>query len=328
MMGYGNESDDRTDPSDKDIDTNINDLNAWEYLTANFDDVGFLKDSTTANCVEPQFGANKTNAFRQEAFSCPQTIHATKERVNYNRQDVKIQLREQMGQDGVIYSQNANYFSTGTHHIGGVTSSSSPFRFCIHIISQPKHSLCYQVPPTEAVIRERNMFSPNNFASMRSTNNGDRKSLHQSSVDQSEFCRDAYHLNTPGISSSDLSVSRSCEMVSLLSNPFGLLRQNPTSSGATLLSFNRIEAHQSILYAPPLPPHKLLKPLTAYHYFYRVERDNIVQGMTINGDQIPDAVHDYSESKLRELLDRRWYIDPNKKKRAHRKTLGELGFEK
>jgi hypothetical protein len=101
-----------------------------------------------------------------------------------------------------------------------------------------------------------------------------------------------------------------------------------SSSGDTAKTFRRKDIHQAMAYAPPLPPHKLLKPLTAYHYFYRVERENIVQGMSANGDQIPDSVHDYSETKLRMLLDRRWYIDPIKKKRAHRKTLGKLGFEK
>jgi hypothetical protein len=77
----------------------------------------------------------------------------------------------------------------------------------------------------------------------------------------------------------------------------------------------------------PLPQHKLLKPLTAYNYFYRDERDNIVDGITTELDPFPNPVSDFSQSKLETLLHQRWYMDPIKKKRAHRKKHGKLGFE-
>jgi hypothetical protein len=77
----------------------------------------------------------------------------------------------------------------------------------------------------------------------------------------------------------------------------------------------------------PLPQHKLLKPLTAYNYFYRDERDNIVDGITTELDPFPNPVSDFSQSKLEALLHQRWYMDPIKKKRAHRKKHGKLGFE-
>ena len=80
-------------------------------------------------------------------------------------------------------------------------------------------------------------------------------------------------------------------------------------------------------YSPPLPNHDLLKPLTAYNFFYRDERDNIIGGMQFDGDAIPPAICDFSETKLRQLLHQRWYVDPGKKKRSHRKTHGKLPFE-
>jgi hypothetical protein len=80
-------------------------------------------------------------------------------------------------------------------------------------------------------------------------------------------------------------------------------------------------------YSPPLPSHDLLKPLTAYNYFYRDERDNIIGGMQTDGDPIPPALSDFSETNLRRMLNQRWYIDPGKKKRSHRKTHGKLPFE-
>lgn len=57
----------------------------------------------------------------------------------------------------------------------------------------------------------------------------------------------------------------------------------------------------------PLPPHGLLKPLTAYNYYYRDERDNIVQGLSAEGDPLPDPVRDISHSKFESLLHQHWY---------------------
>ena len=152
----------------------------------------------------------------------------------------------------------------------------------------------------------------------------------QPNNDRNEFFKDIHlhHMNGQRLRLADLNVQKSCNMVELSSNPLGIMNQFTSSNEAWMMSSIHNDVHPLIDYAPPLPPHALLKPLTPYHYFYRVERDNIVQGMASNDDRIPGPVHDFSEKKLRELLDRRWYIDPIKKKRAHRKTLGKLGFEK
>jgi len=67
-----------------------------------------------------------------------------------------------------------------------------------------------------------------------------------------------------------------------------------------------------------------IKPLTAFNYFYRDERNNIVSG----GDttKFPSPVSDFSESKLRQLLHERWHWDPFKKRRRHRKSHGMIHF--
>jgi hypothetical protein len=50
----------------------------------------------------------------------------------------------------------------------------------------------------------------------------------------------------------------------------------------------------------------MLKPLTAYNYFYRMERDNIVHGMQRAGDPIPPPNLDFSLAKQQALLYQRW----------------------
>ena len=171
---------------------------------------------------------------------------------------------------------------------------------------------------------------PEKNSSMTSANNTEKNCFREIGANRMESRHDPHqlHVYTPGFSLTDRSIQQSFEMVELVSNPLGLLNQSSVHGDNKAIASRKINSNHAIDYAPPLPQHKLLKPLTAYHYFYRVERDNIVEGMTVNGDQIPDSVHDFSETKLRELLDRRWYVDPNKKRRAHRKTLGNLGFEK
>jgi hypothetical protein len=88
---------------------------------------------------------------------------------------------------------------------------------------------------------------------------------------------------------------------------------------------------------PPQPlSSRLLKPLTAYNYFFRDERDRIVEGTTTatrdnNNDdavRLPSPVRDFSDSKQEKLLKQHWYVDPNKKKRLHRKTHGKVEFTK
>jgi hypothetical protein len=53
---------------------------------------------------------------------------------------------------------------------------------------------------------------------------------------------------------------------------------------------------------------KLCKPLKVYNYFYRDERDNIVNGMQNHGDPLPPPVSDFSQSKYEHLLHQRWYV--------------------
>ena len=67
----------------------------------------------------------------------------------------------------------------------------------------------------------------------------------------------------------------------------------------------------------------MLKPLTAYNFYYRDERDNIVLA---TGDEIPPPVIDFSEAKRQKLLEDRWLKDPTKGKRKHRRTHGKMEF--
>jgi len=70
---------------------------------------------------------------------------------------------------------------------------------------------------------------------------------------------------------------------------------------------------------------KMLKPLTAYNFYYRDERDNICLA---TGDEVPPPVSDFSEAKRQKLLGDRWLRDPTKGKRKHRKTHGKMEFTK
>jgi hypothetical protein len=51
----------------------------------------------------------------------------------------------------------------------------------------------------------------------------------------------------------------------------------------------------------------MCQPLTAYNYFYRNERDTIIQGMTCADDPIPGSVWDFSAEKKEQLLRQHWY---------------------
>jgi len=68
----------------------------------------------------------------------------------------------------------------------------------------------------------------------------------------------------------------------------------------------------------------VIKPLTAFNYFYRDERNNIVG----SGDaaNLPPPMKDFSESKKQQLLHEHWYTDPHKKRRRHRKSHGLIEF--
>jgi hypothetical protein len=54
------------------------------------------------------------------------------------------------------------------------------------------------------------------------------------------------------------------------------------------------------------------KPLTAYNYFYRVERDNIVNGMASADDPLPPVDQDVSLEKQEKLLHQHWYVESTK----------------
>jgi hypothetical protein len=55
-------------------------------------------------------------------------------------------------------------------------------------------------------------------------------------------------------------------------------------------------------------PAIMIKPLTAYNYFYRDERDNIVNGMKHKGDPLPPPLDDFGAEKMETLLYQHWYV--------------------
>jgi hypothetical protein len=67
--------------------------------------------------------------------------------------------------------------------------------------------------------------------------------------------------------------------------------------------------HSESTDASPLQITKMCVPLTAYNYFYRNERDNIVRNMERAGDPLPKPDHDFSQSKHDELLYQHWYVE-------------------
>lgn len=83
-----------------------------------------------------------------------------------------------------------------------------------------------------------------------------------------------------------------------------------------------------------MPPHQeqmnrklLLRPLSPYNYYYRDERDNIVNNLKQPGDPLPPPISDQSQEKLESLLFQRWFVDPIKIKRRHRRSHGCISFE-
>jgi hypothetical protein len=64
---------------------------------------------------------------------------------------------------------------------------------------------------------------------------------------------------------------------------------------------------------PQQRPILLCKPLTAYNYFYRIERANIVSGMACATDPIPPVDHNVSLEQREKLLQQRWYVESTKK---------------
>lgn len=72
----------------------------------------------------------------------------------------------------------------------------------------------------------------------------------------------------------------------------------------------------------------LLPPLTPYNYFFRDERDNIVSHISSEKDPLPPPLSEVSVSRLQHLLNQRWFFDPLKKKRQHRKIHGKINFQR
>jgi hypothetical protein len=66
----------------------------------------------------------------------------------------------------------------------------------------------------------------------------------------------------------------------------------------------------------------MLRPLSAYNYFYRSERDEIVA----NGIDNPPLFRDFSQARMQEMLQQRWFVDPIKPRRCHRKSHGKVSF--
>jgi Ni/Co efflux regulator RcnB len=67
----------------------------------------------------------------------------------------------------------------------------------------------------------------------------------------------------------------------------------------------------------------VLKPMSAYNYYFRDERYNILKW---KGEGLPPPASDWSEERQRALLHEHWFLDPVKGRRPHRKTEGKLGF--
>jgi hypothetical protein len=81
--------------------------------------------------------------------------------------------------------------------------------------------------------------------------------------------------------------------------------RNPSSTTSTS-NQSECVALQPNLVAMPAHARNLCKPMSAYNYFYRDERLNILNGMKAAGDPLPEPVSDFSQSKLKRLLHERW----------------------
>ena len=110
-----------------------------------------------------------------------------------------------------------------------------------------------------------------NFAGVATTDNKHRTDYEQTRNDHNEIIQDNHQdrMNLPVLHSTEHSLERSCNMVEISSNPLSLLNQYEPSNKKVVKVIDALCAtttHSQIV--------------ETYHYFYRVERDNIVQGMT------------------------------------------------
>jgi hypothetical protein len=67
---------------------------------------------------------------------------------------------------------------------------------------------------------------------------------------------------------------------------------------------------------------KLHKPLIAYNYFFRDEKENLINGVYGADGSLPPPSEDWSETRRWNLLHEHWFSDPYKERRKHRKRQG------
>jgi hypothetical protein len=108
-------------------------------------------------------------------------------------------------------------------------------------------------------------------------------------------------------SSASLLTSSSANSTLLESNqsPKSMSQSGPVKAMLAHKAFPKQRSHQR----PPCQPRRptVCLPLTAYNYFYRHERDTIVQGMAHANDPLPPSVWDFTPEKKAELLHQHWY---------------------
>jgi hypothetical protein len=95
------------------------------------------------------------------------------------------------------------------------------------------------------------------------------------------------------------SCSRTAAVPTTTTGTFGVAVHSPTDAAATTTTTPPQQR-------PKQRPILLCKPLTAYNYFYRIERANIVSGMACATDPIQPVDHNVSLEQREKLLQQRW----------------------
>ena len=100
------------------------------------------------------------------------------------------------------------------------------------------------------------------------------------------------------------------------------------------LPFSSLAAGQSTVSSSRKNLKKPRRPLTAYHIYFQIEREFIIQNMMASTDTDKGSIHDgkilfhdvpkrYKDTKLSPD----WYFGPGRRaKRKHRKQHGKIGF--